>query len=232
MSTTIQLSDSKMKRCPKCKIYKPLSEFYKLRCSADGLSAHCKPCHTEYDRTPSAKARKDTYHRVNKARLREYARKHNALPEIKAARARRERHIRETMTPEQRRASAAAQRKYRRTFKVQMIEAYGGKCACCGEDTFEFLTLDHKNGDGSARRRMGEPVGRRLFCRLKRQGWPTDNWQLLCMNCNFALGVYGYCPHQNPEWKDAWRDGESRRARQSLAASLRLTETDGHTITA
>ena len=30
--------------------------------------------------------------------------------------------------------------------KERIIEAYGGKCECCGESIFEFLTIDHRNG--------------------------------------------------------------------------------------
>jgi hypothetical protein len=28
------------------------------------------------------------------------------------------------------------------------------------------------------------------------RGYPKDNFQLLCMNCNFAKGHRGECPHQ------------------------------------
>lgn len=37
-----------------------------------------------------------------------------------------------------------------RRMKLEVIEAYGGKCACCGVDNFEFLSIDHINGGGSA----------------------------------------------------------------------------------
>src|SRR5262252_4538483 len=42
--------------------------------------------------------------------------------------------------------------------RLEMIAAYGGECACCGETEPVFLTLDHVNGDGAAHRRsMNSP---------------------------------------------------------------------------
>ncbi len=80
-----------------------------------------------------------------------------------------------------------------RAAKLEGIVVYGGKCACCGERQMEFLTLDHING------RKDEPyrtTGQKAWLRLKARGWPKDNFQLLCFNCNCAKGVYGRCPHQ------------------------------------
>jgi 5-methylcytosine-specific restriction endonuclease McrA len=81
-----------------------------------------------------------------------------------------------------------------RAAKLEGIGAYGGKCVCCGEDQIEFLTLDHING------RTDEPykiTGQKAWARLKARGWPKNNYQLLCFNCNCAKGVYGQCPHQS-----------------------------------
>lgn len=33
-----------MKTCSKCKVLKPLSEYYKNRRHSDGLQTYCKPC--------------------------------------------------------------------------------------------------------------------------------------------------------------------------------------------
>ena len=30
----------------------------------------------------------------------------------------------------------------------------------------------------------------------RRDGWDKSKWDLLCMNCNFAKGHYGGCPHK------------------------------------
>ena len=34
-----------------------------------------------------------------------------------------------------------------------------------------------------------------LFQYLKRNNYPPG-YRVLCMNCNFAMGHFGYCPHQ------------------------------------
>jgi hypothetical protein len=69
------------------------------------------------------------------------------------------------------------------------------KCACCGETRLEFLALDHINGGGS---RHAKEINFKLARWLKSQGYP-DGYRVLCHNCNFALGHYGYCPHEAGE---------------------------------
>lgn len=90
----------------------------------------------------------------------------------------------------------------RRRLKVETFEAYGGAvCACCGENNLEFLSLDHIAGDGAAHRRqlaatkhkeLGKGVKLYEWCR--KNGYPAG-FRVLCMNCNFSLGHFGYCPH-------------------------------------
>jgi hypothetical protein len=82
-----------------------------------------------------------------------------------------------------------------RVLKQEVVNAYGGQCRCCGEIHLEFLTIDHTNGDGAAHRKQ-TGKGRRIYVDLKRQGFPQEGYQLLCFNCNIALGFYGYCPHK------------------------------------
>jgi len=83
---------------------------------------------------------------------------------------------------------------YKRRLKLKIIEEYGGKCVCCGENRFEFLTIDHINGDGKQHRK--ELGANMLYNWLKKNNFPKDNFQLLCMNCNFAKGHFGKCPHE------------------------------------
>lgn len=81
---------------------------------------------------------------------------------------------------------------YYRRVRLAGIAAYGSRCKCCGETQQEFLTVDHIKGrDKSERRR----TGKRMWAYLHARGWPKDNFQLLCWNCNCAKGVYGACPH-------------------------------------
>ena len=86
-------------------------------------------------------------------------------------------------------------RKHQRKLRMEVIAAYGGGCACCGESTYEFMALDHiNNGKGNPANRDGGSVT--LWYRLKRDGWPKGEYQILCHNCNLAKGFYGQCPHQ------------------------------------
>lgn len=81
--------------------------------------------------------------------------------------------------------------------RVELLAAYGGRCACCGEDTPEFLTVDHIRGNGAEHRRELMTPGRKvlLYPWLRRNGYPKDNFQLLCANCNMAKGRGKICPH-------------------------------------
>lgn len=83
-----------------------------------------------------------------------------------------------------------------RRLRAELLEAYGAVCACCQEQRTVFLTLNHKNGGGTQhRRRVGE-IG--VYRELKRLGWPRDQYEILCMNCNWARR-YGACPHEQQE---------------------------------
>jgi hypothetical protein len=80
--------------------------------------------------------------------------------------------------------------------RLEMIKAYGGKCACCSEDTPQFLTLDHKNGGGN-KDRNGRKSNHYIITRLRKEGWPGGNHQLLCWNCNSGRAINGgICPHR------------------------------------
>lgn len=82
----------------------------------------------------------------------------------------------------------------RAKLKLDMIEAFGGKCQCCGEDNPYFLSLDHKDNDGASYR---DKYNEQQIYRLaRREGWPREKYQLLCMNCNFAKGHFKECPHK------------------------------------
>lgn len=85
-----------------------------------------------------------------------------------------------------------------RVTKLEIVKEYGGACACCGETHYEFLTIDHINGDGAEHRRQVGGDHRAVYRDIKRRHFPKDEFRLLCLNCNLAMGMYGYCPH-NPE---------------------------------
>lgn len=81
-----------------------------------------------------------------------------------------------------------------RQLKLEMIEAYGRICVCCGESRMEFLSIDHINGGGRKHvRGLGSHM--HLYSWLKRHKFPKDEFRLLCYNCNMSRGFFGYCPH-------------------------------------
>jgi hypothetical protein len=84
-----------------------------------------------------------------------------------------------------------------RALKKQVLSGYGNKCACCGEKTYEFLSIDHKNNDGAEdRRRRGKKGhGGSWYRALIAEDFP-DYCQILCFNCNMSKEFSGYCPHE------------------------------------
>ena len=38
-------------------------------------------------------------------------------------------------------------KKYNKKRRQLVLEYYGGACVCCGETAYEFLEVDHRNGD-------------------------------------------------------------------------------------
>jgi hypothetical protein len=89
------------------------------------------------------------------------------------------------------------QRQYIDRRKQMVVDAYGGRCACCGETELRFLSIDHINNDGADHRReLKSKGGFSFYLWLQRQGFPKDNFQCLCMNCNFGKLRTGICPHQ------------------------------------
>jgi hypothetical protein len=92
----------------------------------------------------------------------------------------------------------ASQRKNYQKLRRETILAYGDRCVCCGEAGLEFLSLDHVHGNGKAHRfAIGRTDGTGFYQGLKKLGYPKDGTlQVLCMNCNWAKGMRGVCPHQ------------------------------------
>ncbi len=85
-----------------------------------------------------------------------------------------------------------------------VLNAYGNRCACCGESQAEFLTVDHVNNDGSKHRQNYRPwskaksrreSGASVYNDIIKLGFPPD-FQILCWNCNLAKAKHGQCPHQ------------------------------------
>ena len=87
-----------------------------------------------------------------------------------------------------------------RNLKREAMDAYGGKCRCCGEETFEFLTIEHtKKNKRELEPHRKNPGGGPMYSKLKQLGWPDLGLEVLCLNCNGSKGYYGYCPHDTKQ---------------------------------
>lgn len=94
-----------------------------------------------------------------------------------------------------------------RKIKQEVIDNYGGICACCKISQIEFLSIDHINGDGGAHRREIKKPGSQMYFWLKKNNYPSG-FRVLCYNCNLSLGFYGYCPHGNVRIGEMSADSE------------------------
>ena len=74
------------------------------------------------------------------------------------------------------------------------LSAYGRKCACCGETTYQFLAVDHLYKSGPLSRKS-TGSGADLYRWLRQNSYP-GGFRVLCHNCNLAMGFYGECPHK------------------------------------
>jgi len=84
-------------------------------------------------------------------------------------------------------------RRLNRAIVIDWYSNGGRRCACCSESRSEFLTIDHLNNDGNKHRRQ---ISREnIYGWLIRNDFPSG-FRVLCLNCNWSLGVRGYCPHQ------------------------------------
>jgi hypothetical protein len=155
-------------RCSRCGELKDISEFNRNR---DGRrnGTKCKLCHNE---------------------VRKEAADHD--PEIRRKNRNRVRNKRNN-DPEWRSEANRRRRESMASLKAECVAAYGGKCAYCGEDKIEFMCVDHINGGGNKHRReLGTP---HLYWWYRKNNFP-EGFRVLCHNCNFSIGTYGYCPHQ------------------------------------
>lgn len=153
---------------------------------------------------------------TDKEKKKDYAKRYNARPET---RAHRKVYIKAYLAKNKDRwseyhskyqklhpaKSTVAKISYRQRLRTLILEAYGHKCACCGETLREFLALDHINRDGKEHRAKykdkGGNANTHIYEDVIVEGFPKDRYRLLCHNCNCARGFYGYCPHERADLK-------------------------------
>ena len=80
--------------------------------------------------------------------------------------------------------------------RKKVLLKYGNKCSCCGENTFEFLAIDHINNDGSKhRKQLGINSSTAMVNWIIENNYPPI-FQIHCHNCNMARHIYKICPHK------------------------------------
>lgn len=82
----------------------------------------------------------------------------------------------------------------RETKRREVVAGYGGKCVCCGESEYKFLTLDHPRGDGQEDRAKYRNSLDQIYGYVIKNNFPMK-YSLLCMNCNWVRR-YDICPHE------------------------------------
>lgn len=91
-------------------------------------------------------------------------------------------------------------KEYRDNLRFTVLAGYSDgqpKCTCCGESHIEFLTIDHIEGKGIKYGREKKLKNTYQFYNwLVKNNFP-EGYQVLCRNCNYSLGAYGYCPHKS-----------------------------------
>lgn len=91
------------------------------------------------------------------------------------------------------RSGQAAKKLLKKRYRAEVIVLLGAKCACCGEDTPGFLTIEHKNNDGNRERRECDQLA--MYRAILKGGRPDI--ELACFNCNCGRAANGgVCPHK------------------------------------
>jgi hypothetical protein len=156
------------KVCKWCGHEKQESDFYHCSNTKDKLQGHCIKC--------------DNKRRADQ-RLKNHDREYQLA---------RKRYLRDKA---ERNAYGRARHHERKLLIVKYYSNGTNRCACCGESHIEFLTIDHINGNGNKHRKELKLYGGKFYSWIIRNHFPMG-YRVLCHNCNMALGLLGYCPHQ------------------------------------
>ena len=182
------------KQCTVCKKILPLNCFYtKKRKAIISYYSECISCKSERTKKFVAEHRESFLQHK-----REYYQKNKeTLLKGNRERYRRDvqhsREIKRKYAEKHRDKILLRHRNNDKETRKRFLEMYGNKCSCCGETTYEFLTIEHKLGQKGIKHSKKE-TGVHAYKEAIKEYRP-DIYEILCMNCNFARGRYGYCPH-------------------------------------
>ena len=157
------------KQCVSCNsTFLATREYFYGQKWSDGLRTSCKSC---------ARSKSDSWRKRNPAKVVEMSRTRYHREKTRLLAERKESRIK---------------------MRMEALRVYSNgkvECACCGENRYEFLALDHINGGGKRHRiKLKALGGQQFILALRRNGWPKGI-RVLCHNCNMAMGFYGVCPH-------------------------------------
>lgn len=183
------------KVCKTCKQEKPLSDFSQYQSKKFSFNPNCKPCDAKRAREMRADKRARGFCSCGRVKAdgdefkctwcREWKTRYNKEESRKRVTAWRAR------TP----LAKVRSKQRNKDKKIKVLIAYGGlKCSCdgCTVTHLEFLTIDHIEGGG---RKHRKEVNQHVYAWLIKNDFPPG-FRVLCMNCNFAKGIYGFCPHE------------------------------------
>lgn len=158
--------------CTRCKQEKSFDEMTKDKRRKAGHGSWCKQCNREWQ------ADQDRSHVTE-----------------------RHKKWREQNPEAWKRTASASARRQHEAAKRAVVDAYGGRCTCCGETDIHFLTVEHMTVGSRERHRYdnGKRIsGTKLLRLIASEGFP-DDITVMCFNCNCARGQYGFCPHEHPD---------------------------------
>ena len=173
--------------CTKCGTKKALVEFYRNSKRKNGRQAWCKQCIRK-----AASAWMNAHYQDVAEKYNTQRRFNRSLKKEKINEYRRKRYRESALVRAGIAASRTRNRALRARYRSDVVNAYGGRCTCCGESESTFLTLEHKNRDGSQHRVLR---GDGVWLDVIRLGFP-ERFTILCMNCNWAERHGQPCPHK------------------------------------
>lgn len=162
------------KICRDCRVQQPEENFTKCSANRDRYATKCKTCTSRINRQR---------YEVNPDRFRASGAKWAAANKDAIKQ-------RNHAQRDKQRAYSRARNQRLRLIVIDHYSKGVRACACCGESSVEFLTLDHIHGGGNRERK----IVRHLDLWLINNDFPSG-YQILCYNCNGAKRTNTDCPH-------------------------------------